>query len=29
MAEYKVSAFIDEYSDDLDLQIAALKKYGI
>lgn len=29
MAEYKVSAFIDEYSDDLDLQIAALKRYGV
>lgn len=29
MAEYKVAAFIDEYSDDLNLQIAALKKHGI
>ena len=29
MAKYKVSAFIDEYSDDLTLQVAALKKYGI
>ena len=29
MNSYIVSAFIDEYSDDLDIQIEALKKYGI
>lgn len=29
MAKYRVSAFIDEYSDDLEEQISALKIYGI
>lgn len=29
MAKYRVSAFIDEYSDDLEEQISALKRYGI
>lgn len=29
MNDYKISAFIDEYSDDLDTQICALQKYGI
>lgn len=29
MAAYKISAFIDEYSDELDVQVEALKKYGI
>ena len=29
MENIKLSAFIDEYSDELDIQIDALKKYGI
>lgn len=29
MGKYEVSAFIDEYSDNLEEQVAALKRYGI
>lgn len=29
MNNYKISAFIDEHSDDLNTQVEALKKYGI
>jgi sugar phosphate isomerase/epimerase len=29
MVKYKISSFIDEYSDDLEEQVVALKRYGI